>query len=96
MDHAVRPVNVSDVNLVVLGRNPVNSIRKAHGLPLTNLPVLIGNCLHINTGSLYMSEISSPALLAPVYSAYYSSGNNTGRVDPGIYTDPDLPPNDPE
>ena len=65
MDHAVRPVNVSDVNLVVLGRNPVNSIRKAHGLPLTNLPVLIGNCLHINTGSLYMSEISSPALLAP-------------------------------
>ena len=65
MEHAVRPMNISNVNLVVLGRNPVNSIRKAHGLPLTNLPVLIGNCLHINTGSLYMSAISDPELLAP-------------------------------
>ena len=65
MDHAVSPMNISDVNLVVLGRNPVNSIRKAHGLPLTNLPVLVGNCLHINTGSLFMSAISDPALLAP-------------------------------
>lgn len=65
MDHAVRATNISDVNLVVLGRNPVNSIRKAHGLTLSNLPVLIGNCLHINTGSLYMSSLSGPKILAP-------------------------------
>jgi hypothetical protein len=85
MDHAVSPMNISDVNLVVLGRNPVNSIRKAHGLPLTNLPVLVGNCLHINTGSLFMSAISDPALLAR-YTSYYSSGNNAGRVDTGLNT----------
>ncbi|MCV5978556.1 hypothetical protein OFO29_40070, partial [Escherichia coli] len=31
MDHAVIPMMINDVNLMVLGRNPVNSIRKAHG-----------------------------------------------------------------
>ncbi|MCV5209393.1 hypothetical protein OFC00_31390, partial [Escherichia coli] len=49
MDHAVIPMMINDVNLMVLGRNPVNSIRKAHGRTQNNLPVLIGNCLHINT-----------------------------------------------
>ena len=57
MDHAVIPMMINDVNLMVLGRNPVNSIRKAHGRTQNNLPVLIGNCLHINTGSLYMSKL---------------------------------------
>ncbi|MGV7963808.1 hypothetical protein QPK13_22915 [Photorhabdus tasmaniensis] len=65
MDHAVSPSMVKNVNLIILGRNPVNSIRKAHGLPLTNLPVLIGNCLHINTGSLFMSKHSDLPIHAP-------------------------------
>ncbi|MBS9765531.1 hypothetical protein, partial [Pseudomonas mosselii] len=39
MDHAVIPMMINDVNLMVLGRNPVNSIRKAHGRTQNNLPV---------------------------------------------------------
>ena len=73
LDHAVTPVYVDGVNFMILGRNPVNSIRKSHGLPLTNSPVLIGNSLHINTGSLYLSatgpiyapgieQVSSPCM----------------------------------
>ncbi|ECJ5250282.1 hypothetical protein QQM80_004737, partial [Salmonella enterica] len=46
-------------------RNPVNSIRKAHGRTQNNLPVLIGNCLHINTGSLYMSKLEDQVIVAP-------------------------------
>ncbi|EBU1977151.1 hypothetical protein CTA84_20905 [Salmonella enterica] len=65
MDHAVIPMMINDVNLMVLGRNPVNSIRKAHGRTQNNLPVLIGNCLHINTGSLYMSKLEDQVIVAP-------------------------------
>ena len=65
MDHAVIPMMINDVNLMVLGRNPVNSIRKAHGRTQNNLPVLIGNCLYINTGSLYMSKLEDRVIVAP-------------------------------
>nr|WP_234888867.1 hypothetical protein [Salmonella enterica] len=33
--------------------------------PQNNLPVLIGNCLHINTGSLYMSKLEDQVIVAP-------------------------------
>lgn len=65
LEHAAQPMVVSDVNIIILGRNPVNSIRKAHGLSLSNLPVLIGNCLHINTGSLYMSKTGAHHFITP-------------------------------
>lgn len=52
MDHAITPHIIEGVNLMVLGRNPVNSIRQIHDRPLTNLPLIVGNSLHINTGSL--------------------------------------------
>lgn len=65
MHHAITPSYVDGVNFLILGRNPANSIRKAHGLPLTNLPVLVGNSLHINTGSIFISQTDESPVYAP-------------------------------
>lgn len=65
MDHAMTPQLIDGVNLMILGRNPVNSIRKVHDKPLSNQPLLVGNCLHINTGSLDFLTTTRLSNLAP-------------------------------
>lgn len=65
IDHALTPQIIEGVNFMVLGRHPVNSIRKVHGKPLSNQPLLVGNSLHINTGSLDFFSSSRLSFQAP-------------------------------
>ena len=65
MDHAMTPQIIGGVNLMIMGRNPVNSIRKIHDKPLSNQPLLVGNSLHINTGSLDFESSIRESNLAP-------------------------------
>jgi hypothetical protein len=65
MDHSITPKIIEGVNLMVLGRNPVNSIRKIHDKPLTNQPLIVGNSLHINTGSLDFDSNIRDSKMAP-------------------------------